>query len=341
MERIHIPSGTFDISSRSHMQQKEFIETTNKLAAAHVPFLFMVDFEMEKPFVCALSQAKRYGITFFANGNTNAGPRADTKRPDYMVTIDPVEKPRYSKAFHHVKRNILKGNSYLLNLTFPSGIRTNLRLNDVFYYADAPYKLLHKHFVVFSPECFIKITGDEIHSFPMKGTIDAGLPNARETILQNKKELWEHNTIVDLIRNDLSMVSDNVRVTRFRYITKIRTHKNELLQVSSEVSGKLPPDWKNNFGNLLLKMLPAGSVSGAPKRKTLEIIREAEGGKRGYYTGVFGIFDGENVDSAVMIRFIEQTDGRLHYRSGGGITAMSDEQEEYHELIDKIYVPFV
>jgi para-aminobenzoate synthetase component 1 len=216
-----------------------------------------------------------------------------------------------------------------------------MHLRDAFHNAVAPYKLLHDDFVVFSPECFVKIMGNKIHSYPMKGTIDAGIHNARDIILRNKKELWEHNTIVDLIRNDLSMISENVRVTKFRYITKIKTHKNELLQVSSEIVGILPPDWKHNLGNLLLRLLPAGSVSGAPKRKTLEIIQEAEDGKRGYYTGVFGIFDGESLDSAVMIRYIEKTREGYRYRSGGGITALSVEEEEYKELIDKIYVPII
>ena len=91
---------------------------------------------------------------------------------------------------------------------------------------------------------------------------------------------------------------------------------------------------------MLLAMLPAGSVSGAPKRKTLEIIREAEGYHRGFYTGVMGLFDGKNIDSGVMIRFVEQTPQGLVYKSGGGITSQSNCEEEYNELIDKIYVPF-
>ncbi len=86
-------------------------------------------------------------------------------------------------------------------------------------------------------------------------------------------------------------------------------------------------------------MLPAGSISGAPKKKTLEVIAEAEQYTRGYYTGVFGIFDGENIDSGVMIRFLEQGPDGLIYKSGGGITAMSNIHEEYQELTDKIYVP--
>jgi len=86
-------------------------------------------------------------------------------------------------------------------------------------------------------------------------------------------------------------------------------------------------------------LLPAGSISGAPKLKTLEIILETETYNRGYYTGVFGYFDGINLDSCVMIRFIENQNERLIFKSGGGITMMSDLDSEYRELIKKIYVP--
>lgn len=77
------------------------------------------------------------------------------------------------------------------------------------------------------------------------------------------------------------------------------------------------------------------------QKKTVEILKEIEGYERGFYTGVFGIFDGKNLDSAVMIRFIEKDkDGNLFYKSGGGITCDSDCKSEYEEMIDKIYLPF-
>ena len=88
-------------------------------------------------------------------------------------------------------------------------------------------------------------------------------------------------------------------------------------------------------------MLPAGSVTGAPKEKTVQIIRETEPFERGFYTGICGYFDGESLDSAVMIRFIEKTDNEMVFRSGGGITARSDASSEYLEMIDKVYVPVV
>jgi para-aminobenzoate synthetase component I len=175
----------------------------------------------------------------------------------------------------------------------------------------------------------------------MKGTIDAAIENAEEVILSDKKEYAEHCTIVDLIRNDLSMVAKDVFVNKFRYIDKIKTHEKELLQVSSRICGKLGEDYYKRIGDIIFSLLPAGSISGAPKKKTIEIIKKVEGYDRGYYTGVFGCFDGTKLDSGVMIRFIEKINGELFYKSGGGITVYSDPKSEYQELIDKVYVPFV
>jgi para-aminobenzoate synthetase component 1 len=135
------------------------------------------------------------------------------------------------------------------------------------------------------------------------------------------------------------MVAEDVSVEKFRYIDKLKTHKSELLQMSSKISGRLPEDFRTNLGNIILTLLPAGSVSGAPKRKTLEIIEKVENYSRNYYTGIFGYFDGKNLDSAVMIRFIENKNGELFFKSGGGITSMSEAKKEYDELIQKIYVP--
>lgn len=173
----------------------------------------------------------------------------------------------------------------------------------------------------------------------MKGTIDAATPNAAQTILNDKKEMAEHYTIVDLIRNDLSKVAKKVTVTKFRYIDEIQTHEKTLLQVSSEIKGELPEDFHQNLGNIFDEMLPAGSICGAPKDKTVEIILETESYDRNFYTGIFGVYDGQNLDSAVLIRFIEKTDKGLVFKSGGGITSLSDPQSEYEEMIHKIYVP--
>jgi len=85
--------------------------------------------------------------------------------------------------------------------------------------------------------------------------------------------------------------------------------------------------------------LPAGSISGTPKKSTIEIIEIIEEYNRGYFSGIFGVYDGEKFDSGVMIRFIEKTDDGYVYKSGGGITLDSNAEDEYNELLDKVYLP--
>ena len=246
----------------------------------------------------------------------------------------------YRPKFDYVVEQIHLGNSFLTNLTQPTDVETNLSLLELYQLGSAKYKLwLNGLFTVLSPETFVRIEGQTITSYPMKGTIDASITNAEKIILNDPKEKAEHATIVDLIRNDLSLVAENVEVKRYRYIDKLKTNKQDLLQVSSEISGRLPENYLERLGDILFSLLPAGSISGAPKPKTLEIIENAEGYERGFYTGICGWFDGENLDSAVMIRFIEKNGDKLIFKSGGGVTAQSDLQKEYEELIQKVYVP--
>jgi len=109
--------------------------------------------------------------------------------------------------------------------------------------------------------------------------------------------------------------------------------------MSSEITGKLPADYRENLGDILFSLLPAGSICGAPKRKTVDIILNIEGYSRGFYTGVFGYFDGKNLDSAVAIRFLEKQNEQLVFKSGGGITFKSEWKKEYDEMQKKVYVP--
>ena len=192
----------------------------------------------------------------------------------------------------------------------------------------------------FSPECFVKIKDNKISTYPMKGTIDASIPNAEQVIINDYKETCEHNTIVDLMRNDLNIIASNVRVERFRYIDKLQTSRGEILQVSSEIVGDLDKVFNENLGNIISKLLPAGSISGAPKTSTINLIQSSEKEKRGFYTGIFGFFDGKDLDSAVIIRYIEKENDNYYFRSGGGITINSNPEEEYKEAINKIYLPF-
>src|SRR5690606_39010865 len=126
-----------------------------------------------------------------------------------------------------------------------------------------------------------QIKDGSILSFPMRGTINAEISDAEHIILRGEKEIAERNTIVDLLRNDLSGIATDVCVEAFRYIERIKTHEGALLQVSSKIRGKLPADFYQHLGEILMSLLPAGSVSGAPKAKTMDIIRKAENYKRG------------------------------------------------------------
>ena len=305
------------------------------------PFLFGIDFDVKHGFFVEPHKAVEAGIYFNINGVGN-NPSFSAKNTVVELSKFPCCLTEYEKSFNFVHQNLVAGNSYLTNLTFATPIELNLGLSEIFARSNARYRLLFgDKFVVFSPEIFVRISEGKIRSFPMKGTIDASIPNAKKLILSNQKETAEHNTIVDLIRNDLSMVASDVKIDRFRYIEKIVTHEKSLLQVSSEISGELPANYSSNLGHIFSKLLPAGSISGAPKKKTLEIIQEAETYKRGFYTGVFGYFDGTKLDSGVMIRFIKNENGNLFFCSGGGITAKSSLLNEYNKLIDKVYVPIV
>lgn len=313
----------------------------NELGRRRTPFLLVVDFAAQQPLILPLSEVSPEEILFAINGKSNVTEPCSTPG-NIFFEKDPLSFSAYRQKFDLVKQHIHAGDSFLVNLTAPTPIATNLSLQEIFHHSQARYKLWFRdEFVVFSPEIFVQIRNGQIASFPMKGTIDAHLPNAKQQILNDKKETAEHNTIVDLIRNDLSMVATGVQVERFRYVEKVRTHGKHLLQVSSKIVGNLEPDYRSRLGDILFAMLPAGSISGAPKPKTLEIIRAAEQYERGYYTGIVGLFDGENLDCGVMIRFIERTKAGLVYKSGGGITSFSEAEKEYQELIDKVYVPII
>ena len=314
------------------------VSKLNALAKAGKPFLFIVDYEREDLLVYGPEEIPA-GLQVSMPNFTNVTETAE-KPPAFSFDARPPDFETYKQAFDIVQREIQYGNTFLVNLTFKSVVDTGLTLEEIFRFSNAKYKLLfHDRFVVFSPETFIGIEERRISCCPMKGTMDAAVPGAEQKLLSDVKETAEHHTIVDLIRNDLSMVSEDVEVERFRYIDHIRTHRGGLLQMSSKISGTLPRNFKDHLGDLILRLLPAGSISGAPKPRTLEIIREAENYNRGFYTGIFGFFDGRNLDSAVMIRFIENDNGQLWFKSGGGITSMSDAGMEYDELISKIYVP--
>lgn len=317
---------------------QKFIEM-DELSHEKVPFFFIIDFLVDQVEIFTEDEIEKEGLLIDFQGFSNVEKQQDLDKKIELKSF-PESLKSFKKGFDHVQKNIRQGNSYLTNYTRKTRIETNLNLGEIFHHSSAKYKVLYKDFFVFfSPEIFVKIVDDKIQTYPMKGTIDASLENAAEILKNDKKEKAEHYTVVDLLRNDLSMVADDVKVDKFQYIDFLKTKQKDLYAMSSEISGNLKPEFKGKVGSIMKKLLPAGSILGAPKPKTLEIIIEAEGFDRGFYTGVCGWFDGKDLDSCVMIRFIEKEGDQLYFKSGGGITHMSKLEDEYQEMKNKIYVP--
>ncbi len=320
-----------------------FVKEINELAVSKKKFFIVIDFEKNSPVILKENSfSEDCQIIFKIGTHSNYKKQKFKDKIKSYFDVVPIKFGYYKKLFDKVKSELKKGNTYLLNLTFSTQIKLKTSMERIFFDSKSNYKLYYKNFFLcFSPECFIKIKKNKIYSYPMKGTIRSDLKNAKKRILHDKKEIEEHSTIVDLIRNDISFFSKNVKVNKFRFLKKINSNKSSLFQVSSEIEGELDSDWRNYLGEILWEMLPAGSISGAPKKKTLEIIKNVEIHKRGYYTGVFGYYDGETFDSAVTIRYIEKSKNKYFYKSGGGITYNSKIKDEYKELINKIYVPII
>lgn len=330
--------------------QHEAIAQMNALGAARTPFLFIVDYAQEAIVLVPLDQVEPATLRYDFRGKRNepmplergaSWAEASGARPSLLWEVSAPSRTRYQQAFDRVMQGLLRGDTFLCNLTARLPLRTNLSLEELFASSHAPYRLWWKErFVCFSPEPFVRIDAEGlISTYPMKGTIDASLPQAEWTLLNDAKEQAEHATIVDLLRNDLSQVARRVEVRRYRYVERIATSQGAILQTSSEIVGQLPAVWPQQLGSLLMRLLPAGSITGAPKAMTQRIIAEAEGYERGYYTGVMGIYDGVSLDSAVMIRFVEQAqDGTLCFKAGGGITAQSTWEREYEEILHKAHI---
>lgn len=320
------------------INEQKFSEM-DELSLQKVPFFFVIDFLMENVLIFSQEDLEAQKILVDFPNFKNVQPFTfETKEVTWKSF--PQSKEDYQKSFEIVQNHLKLGDSYLVNYTCETPIETNLSLEEIFYRSEAKYKvLLPENFTFFSPETFVEIKNQEIFTHPMKGTIEASVPNAIDELKNSVKEKAEHYTVVDLLRNDLSMVADWVQLDEFQRIDFLKTRNKNLYAMSSEISGKVKPEFQNKIGSLMKTLLPAGSILGAPKPKTLEIILEAETYERGFYTGVCGYFDGENLDSCVMIRFIQQNGENLTFRSGGGITHLSKLADEYQEMKNKIYVP--
>ena len=188
-----------------------------------------------------------------------------------------------------------------------------------------------------SPETLVKLEDGILHTFPLAGTRPRGRSAAEDKVLEaellaDEKELAEHNMLVDLGRNDLGKISQfgSVEVEKLHSIERY----SHVMHIGSTVRGKIRPD--RDALDAIAAVLPAGTLSGAPKIRACQLIGELENNKRGIYGGAIGYIDFTgNMDTCIAIRIAYKKNGQVFVRSGAGIVADSNPEKEYQECINK------
>ena len=188
-----------------------------------------------------------------------------------------------------------------------------------------------------SPETLVKLENGTLHTFPLAGTRPRGATDEEDRrleqeLLADEKERAEHNMLVDLGRNDLGKISAFGTVEVERYMSVERF--SHVMHLGSTVRGTIRPD--RDAVDAVAAVLPAGTLSGAPKLRACQIINELEGNKRGLYGGAIGYLDFTgNLDTCIAIRLAFKKNGKVFVRSGAGIVADSIPEKEYQECINK------
>jgi len=254
-------------------------------------------------------------------------------------------KNEYCKRVEKIKDYIRKGDTYQVNLTgkFKFGFKGNAFsfYNELKKRQNVPYgsfcKLGNEYVLSFSPELFFRKENDEIISRPMKGTIKRGKDIVEDKLLShilqtNEKERAENLMIVDLIRNDLGRIcrTGTVKTKELFFIEKYRT----LFQMTSTVEGKLK---KNiSYFDIFSNIFPGGSVTGAPKIKTMQIIRQLEKESRNIYCGALGIiFPGNKAVFNLPIRTVRIDGNKAEMGIGSGIVYDAKPENEFNECMLK------
>jgi anthranilate synthase component 1 len=188
-----------------------------------------------------------------------------------------------------------------------------------------------------SPETLVKLEDGVLHTFPLAGTRPRGKTPQEDAALEaellaDPKELAEHNMLVDLGRNDLGKISrfGSVQVEKYHCIERF----SHVMHIGSTVRGEIRPD--KDALDAIDAILPAGTLSGAPKLRACQLINDLENNKRGIYGGAIGYLDFTgNLDTCIAIRIAYKKNGRVFVRSGAGIVADSVPEKEYEECINK------
>lgn len=272
-----------------------------------------------------------------------AVPFDNTKKTDAIILPDHQIKKSIQNTIDHM----ISGDCYLANITHAHKITSEKKFISAQDFIKIWFQLKSRYGIFyydkkigiscFSPERFLLRKNDVLAAEPIKGTIsiqESSEEKSAKEIWNNKKEIYEHTMVVDLLRHDLNEICQPGSVSVFRPFYLKRTHN--LLQMQSSILGKIEKE--KTIGSCLSAVLPAGSITGTPKKKVCEIISEQEQNERGYYTGICGILETNgDFDSCILIRSLFLGDEGVYLGVGAGITTLSCPKKEIEEFYIKLH----
>ncbi len=307
----------------------------------------IVDHQEHKThFVC--EQLREYYKKLIAEITTQTKPVPRTIKRDFTLTSEPkwcASRDEYNQAIDKIKQYILDGDCYQVNYTqriSADFIGTNWQIYKALRkHNPAPYSAFFKgdeiSVLSCSPEQFVSLSGTEVTTKPIKGTIERNSCahedlNQADILKQSAKNRAENLMIVDLLRNDLGKVCKpgSIKVPK---LFEIESYEN-IHHLVSTITGEIEPS--NSAVDLLKQCFPGGSITGAPKIRAMEIIEELEKHRRGVYCGSIGYISNHgSMNTNIAIRTAVTKNNSIHYWAGGGIVADSEANSEYQEMLTK------
>lgn len=274
------------------------------------------------------------------------GSKLEEKSGKLLGEVTPLfDKERYCDMVKEAKRYIYEGDifqivlSNRLSVPFEGSLLNTYRILRtinpspyMFYFSGTDVEVAGA-----SPETLVKLENGILHTFPLAGTRPRGKTKQEdlaleEELLLDEKELAEHNMLVDLGRNDLGKISKfgTVEVEKLHSIERF----SHVMHIGSTVRGEIRED--KDALDAIEAVLPAGTLSGAPKIRACQLIGQLESNKRGIYGGAIGYIDFTgNMDTCIAIRIAYKKNGKVFVRSGAGIVADSDPEKEFEECLNK------
>jgi anthranilate synthase component 1 len=276
----------------------------------------------------------------------NSGVKANFSPLRLKQPLQPLfSKEEYCRMVEQAKHYIHEGDIFQVVLSDPMTapaegslfdtyrlLRTENPSPYMFYFSSDDVEIAGA-----SPETLVKLEDGVLHTFPLAGTRPRGATREEDLRLEQElladcKELAEHNMLVDLGRNDIGRISTLGTVKLEQYLSIARY--SHVMHIGSTVSGQIRPDC--DAVDAVDAILPAGTLSGAPKLRACQIIQELEGRKRGIYGGAIGYLDFTgNLDTCIAIRLAYHKNGQVCVQSGAGIVADSVPETEFQECSNK------